>query len=473
MKKNSLLKVIAITLLVFFVLTWIIPTGYYNGSVYTKDSISALGLGDIFIYSFHSVYLSIAIICMVVVLLIGGLYGVLNKTGAYQNLVQGIVKKFNGKEKIFLVISILLFGVLSSLTSLIYPLFILVPLFMAIICLLGFNKVTAFLSTFGAILVGRIGTTYGFNLDGYNYINNFFGLGVNSNILFRVILFILSIGVLISFVLITSNIEKKKSKSKNEEILLYEEKSSNKTSITPLIVLGSIMMIVLMVSMYNWEGAFGIQLFNDIYSKVTEFSVLGRNIFAELLGSINPFGYWTNYELCLILILNIIIIGKVYGLKFKEIFEGFIDGAKKIAGVALIGFLATLLSSVVFAQLYNLGSYTIFPTISDKIFAVFGNNAFSLSVVSGIATLFFGDLPYVFNSMYTFIPSIMTNLEDAVFIVQAVFGLISMILPTSVLLLMGLKYSDISFGEWFKKAWKLLLGLLLSLIISILLVIFI
>lgn len=472
MKKNNLLKVIAITLLVFFVLTWIIPTGYYNGSEYVKESISALGLGDVFIYSFHSVYLSIAIICMVVVLLIGGLYGVLNRTGAYQSLVQSIVKKFNGKEKVFLIISILLFGILSSLTSLIYPLFILVPLFIAVICLLGFNKMTAFLSTFGAILVGRIGTTYGFNLDGYNYINNFFGLGVNSNILFRVILFILSIGVLIAFVLLTSNIEKKKSKSKNEEILLYEEKSS-KQSTTPLIVLGSIMMIVLFVSMYNWDGAFGIQLFNDIHSKITEFSVLGRNIFAELLGSINPFGYWTNYELCLILILNIIVIGKVYGLKFKEIFEGFIDGVKKIAGVAIIGFLATLLSSVIFAQLYNLGSYTIFPTISDKIFTVFGNNAFSLSIVSGIATLFFGDLPYVFNSMYTVVPSVLTNLEDAVFIVQAVFGLISMVLPTSVVLLIGLKYSDISFGEWFKKAWKLLLGLLLGLIISILLVIFI
>ena len=52
MKKNNLLKVIAITCLVFLVLTWIIPTGFYSGSTYTKDSISALGVGDLFIYSF-------------------------------------------------------------------------------------------------------------------------------------------------------------------------------------------------------------------------------------------------------------------------------------------------------------------------------------------------------------------------------------------------------------------------------------
>ena len=66
-----------------------------------------------------------------------------------------------------------------------------------------------------------------------------------------------------------------------------------------------------------------------------------------------------------------------------------------------------------------------------------------------------------------------TNLSDAVFIIQSVFGFISMILPTSLALLVGLKYADISFGEWFKKSWKLLLGLLIALIISILLVVLI
>lgn len=472
MKKNNLLKVIAITCLVFFILTWIIPTGYYDGATYTKDSITALGIGDLFIYSFHSVYLSIAVISMVVILLIGGLYGVLNKTGAYQNFVESIVKKFKSKEKVFLIVSILVFGILSSLTSLVYPLFILVPFFMTIICLLGFNKVTAFLSTFGAILVGRIGTTYGYNLDGYNYVNNFFGLDVNTNIIFKLVLFVLTMGVLIFFVIKTSKIDKKKSKSKDEDILLYEKKSSSK-SVKPLVILVSIMMVVLFVAMYNWEDAFGIQIFNNIHSKITEFSVFGRNIFAEILGSINSFGYWTNYELALVLILNIIVIGKVYGLKFKEIFEGFIDGAKKIFGVAIIGFFATFLSSVIFAQLYNLGVYTIFPTIANKIFGVFGTNNFSLGIISAIASLFFGDLPYVFNALYSPVSSMFTNLSDAVFIIQSVFGFVSMILPTSLVLLVGLKYADISFGEWFKKSWKLLLGLLAALIISILLVVFI
>lgn len=470
MKKNNLLKVIAITCLVFLVLTWIIPTGFYSGSTYTKDSISALGVGDLFIYSFHSVYLSIAIIGMIVILLIGGLYGVLNKTGAYQSLVEKIVKKYNGKEKYFIVISILLFSILTSLTSLIYPLFILVPFFITVICLLGYNKFTAFLSTFGAILVGRIGTTYGYNLEGYNYSKQFFGLDINSNILFKVILFVLTVGLLIFFTLKNSKLDKKKTKSKDEKIILYEEKSSNKSS-KALVILLSIMMVFVIVAMFNWEGAFGIDFFTNIHSKITGFSIVGRNIFAELLGSINPIGYWSNYELSLVLILNIFIIGKVYGLKLKEILDGFIDGVKAIVGVAIIGFLATILSSVVFTQLYNISSHTIFPTIANKIFTVFGTNAFSLSVVSGFGTLFFGDLPYVFNDLYTPVSAMYSNLADAAYIIQSVFGFISLILPTSIVLLMGLRYSDISFGEWFKKAWKLLLGLLVCLVIAILIVV--
>lgn len=473
MKKNNLLKVIAITCLVFFILTWVIPTGQYEGGVYTQSGVSALGIADFFVYTFHSVFLSVAVIAAVVILLIGGLYGVLNKSGIYQAFVDRVVKKFSGKEKLFLIITIVLFSLLTSLTSLVYPLFILVPFFIAVILLLGYDKITAFLSTIGAILVGRIGTTYGYNLDGYNYTSNFFGIGVNSNILFKFILFMLVTGVLVFFTIKTAKLNKnKKSKVEEVNIPLYTKNSTNR-SLVPFYVIFGIMIFALFISMYNWEGAFGIKIFTDVYTKVTEFEILGRTIFGDILGAINPIGYWTNYELAVVLIFNTILIGLVYKLKFKDILEGFVDGVKEVVGVALIGFLATLVSSVVFAQLYNLGTYTIFPSIANKIFGVAGENpgAISLSIVSGIAAFFFYDLPYVFNSLYDPVSALYKNIPDAVFVIQSVFGFVSLILPTSVVLLMGLKFTDISFTEWFRKSWKLLLGLLLALIISIVLVI--
>lgn len=475
MKKNHLLKVIAITCLVFFVLTWIIPTGHYEGGTYIESDVSPLGIADFFVYTFHSVFLSVAVIAAVVILLIGGLYGVLNKSGVYQKFVDKVVKKFSGREKLFLIITILTFSLLTSLTSLVYPLFILVPFFIAVILLLGYDKITAFLSTIGAILVGRIGTTYGYNLDGYNYANHFFGLDVNSNILFKFILFMLVTGVLIFFIFKTAKLNKiKKSKGKVEElnIPLYKKNTTDK-SLVPFYVIFGIMIFVLFVSMYNWEGAFGINLFTDVYTKITEFELFGRNIFGDIIGAINPIGYWTNYELAVVLIFSTILIGLVYKLKFKDIFDGFLDGVKEVVGVALIGFLATLISSVVFAQLYNLGTYTIFPTITNKIISLSGSNpgAISLSIVTSIASVFFYDLPYIFNSMSVPVSVLYENVPDAVFIIQTVFGFVSLILPTSVVLLMGLKYTDISFTEWFRKSWKLLLGLLAALIISIVLVI--
>ena len=155
------------------------------------------------------------------------MYGVLNKTGVYSKIVEGIASKFKGK-KTFLVITVLVFSLLASLTGLSLPLFVLVPFFVAVILSLGFSKITALLSTVGAILVGNMGSTYGFNINGY--ISYFFGNNINSSILYRIILFVVLLVCLLVFVLKTSKIDKTKKKTTKKEeasdelvIPLYEK----------------------------------------------------------------------------------------------------------------------------------------------------------------------------------------------------------------------------------------------------------
>ena len=167
MKKKDILKAIGIVLGIFVVLTWLIPTGSFSGTNVTTETTNPIGLLDIFKYPIQTALTSIFITSALVVLLIGGLYGVINKTGVYSNIVEGLAKKFKGKEKNFLIITILVLGILSSLTGLVLPLFILVPFFAAVILTLGYNKLTAMLSTVGAILVGNLGSTYAFNINGY------------------------------------------------------------------------------------------------------------------------------------------------------------------------------------------------------------------------------------------------------------------------------------------------------------------
>ena len=174
MKKNSVIKTILFVFLTYVVLSWIIPGGSYSAGEFVKGEPLPTGLSFIFFFPILTLCDGNFAIIGIVLLLIGALYGVMNKTGVYQKLVEGTVKKFNGKEKAFLIISILSFAILASLTNLTLPLIIMVPFFVAVILLLGFNRMTALLSTIGAILVGNMGTIFG-----YNYINSLLQLKTN------------------------------------------------------------------------------------------------------------------------------------------------------------------------------------------------------------------------------------------------------------------------------------------------------
>ena len=95
--KYGLLKVLGISFLVFAVLSWIIPAGTYSGSTYTAGETSPVGLYGLFVNPLYS--FGIFVQYIVVFLAIGGLYGVMNKTGVYSKLVEGISNKFKNKKR--------------------------------------------------------------------------------------------------------------------------------------------------------------------------------------------------------------------------------------------------------------------------------------------------------------------------------------------------------------------------------------
>ena len=58
----------------------------------------------------------------------------------------------------------------------------------------------------------------------------------------------------------------------------------------------------------TWSNSFGIDLFTDVYTAVTEFELFGFPIFGKDFGSVSPFGLWSLLELITIMILAVIII---------------------------------------------------------------------------------------------------------------------------------------------------------------------
>ena len=106
MKKNGILKVLGILLVIYVVLSWLIPTGYYSNSAFTTNTIDPVGLVDIIKYPIVALTSSVFVLTAICFIVIGGLYGVMKKTGLYSKLVDTICTKFKGNEELFVILSI-------------------------------------------------------------------------------------------------------------------------------------------------------------------------------------------------------------------------------------------------------------------------------------------------------------------------------------------------------------------------------
>ena len=337
--KRNLLKALGISFLIFVVLSWIIPIGTYEGGKFTTDGIDAVGLLDLVEVPVQTL-LTFALYA-VVFAVIGGLYGVMSKTGALDAWTEKIVKKFSGKEKRFIVFTIIFFVILSSLTGLTLPLFVLVPFFAIILFGLGFDKITALTVTVGSILTGSIASTYGFNISGYT--KNILAFeDMNTQIVGKIILLVLLTALLILFVLKFSSEKSNKKIMKLEKTKEIKEKKTEKTkkeptktakrtttkkptkkktqnmaitknvkkvekvkttSIIPLVIILVLMMIVTIVGMYNWYYSFNIELFDNMHKAVMGVKIGDFPIFEHLLSGSKQFGYWGNTEFVTILVI--------------------------------------------------------------------------------------------------------------------------------------------------------------------------
>lgn len=480
MKKNSVIKAILFTFLVYVVLSWIIPAGGYSAEGFVKGEPLPTGLSFIFFFPLLTLCEYSYAIIGIVVLLIGALYGVMNKTGVYQKLVEGTVKKFNGKEKVFLIISIIIFALLASLTNLTLPLIIMVPFFVAVILMLGYNKMTALLSTVGAILVGNMGTIFG-----YNYINSLLELKNTQNIVAQIALFVLLTTVLLIFVIKTSKIEKvekkkgrkstkkKETEEVQEEVIipLYKKVEESKKSSKPLLIVLILTIVISLVAMFDWAGVLGVKetIFTTLHTKINEIQVNNYPIFANLLGtSVGELGSWANIHLAMIIIITILVIGFVYNLKVRETFDAAVEGMKEVLSVAVVAVLANILLLIV-----TNSSAVFFGTIFNSI-----SNAFEkipeigFTINSAIGSVAYNESMHLINALYGTINTVdIKEMPQYIYIMQVMLGFVMMLVPTSVGLVIGLQYLDISFKEWFKENWKLLLSLLAVALILIIIVV--
>ena len=192
----------------------------------------------------------------------------------------------------------------------------------------------------------------------------------------------------------------------------------------------------------------------------------GKSTLLNIIGGIDALGYWSNYEFALILVVASLVIGLLYKLKLSDIIDSFIDGCKKMAPVALY----VLFANIIFLLMNSNSEGTMFGTIANFMFTKLSSlGNLSVGIVSAIGSLFYNDFPYMINMIYSQVGTLFESVDVATFIQQTIHGLLMLVLPTSTILIAGLKYLNVSYKEWLKNVWKYLLIALIIIIVMILL----
>ena len=460
MKKNNIFKVVCITIFIAVLLTWIVPSSYYNNGL-VDNGLNQVGLFDLFGYL--TAIVSYFGYVPLYILAVGGFYGVLYQANGYRNLLDKIVNKYKGHEWIFLTIVMILFAVITSVAGLSLGLFFLFPFVITTILLMGYSKITALLTTVGSICIGLIGTTY--SVTDISIVNSYLSLSASSEIITKLIILVIGLIILI----INTLFYAKKHRINNpRKGFLYPESINEKAKTWPIIFVFDLVLLIMILSFISWEGAFGVKLFDDVLNSVNNFKIGEFAIGSKLLGGVSSLGNWQLTDLITLVILATGFVSLLCKVKFDDMVKGFGNGARKALRPA---FITTIVYVLVFISAYHPVTLTIVEPILSLTDSF---NVVTTSAAASISHLLNVELYYSTNSIMGYITSTFT--DTTVYgligvIWQATYGFVMLFAPTSAILVAGLSYLNVSYFKWLKAIWKVLLQLLIVLL-AVFLIIF-
>ena len=449
--KKSKSRIIPLIIIIglFIVLSWCIKSGEYEGAKFSAKAITRVGILDIF----YSVYNGITykIVDIVYLLVLGGFYGILVRSNSYKKIINRICLKIKDKEKLFVFITSLLLAVYSSITNNILVSLIFVPFIISIILKRGYDKITAFNTSFGAILVGLLGQTFG--SYGFEFFTQITKIDVLEGIWIKLLIFVIGYGLFYLFTILHMNKVKRLSSYAKDD-LYYVDKATDeeieeikKQRTMPTMILLFILLFIVLMSSINWNYSFNIKLFDNVFNSINSFKIAKVSIFQSIIGRIDSFGNWDLIHISSIMVLFIFIIGFINKMKFNNILEYFVEGVKKIIKPVL---LYCLISCFFSLSYYFNWPLNILHYLIPKYFSV-------LRII--IASLFMGilfiDRDYIGYLLGSIISeSFQGDLLISSLSMKFALGIVSIIAPTSCLLMFGLSYLDIGYGEWLKHIWK-------------------
>lgn len=447
MKKYNVYKIISVLVIVTILLSFLIPSTTFDsyGNA-TTGNINPISLIDTFangITSF-SVFLS----AFIFILCIGVFYGVLVKTGKYEPVINNTAYKFKDKKSSFVIISTLTLGIMAAITGNYFAMLIFVPAFIGILRKLGYDEFTSILATIGSIVLGSVGSLYTM------YANQILGSTITDNILFKVIIALISLISIIIFVLVFK---------KPEEVKLEKQDVKKCAHIS---IIFDIILVLLVLGMIPWEAYFGFDGFTTFNESLLEFKVFGVSPYKAFIGSsIAPFGNFTLFDLSVVLLVSSVIVALANRTKLDDFMQTLAISLKRALPYALI----VVFVNIVLVNIYSSG---IFYTLVINI-TKFTDKLFAGSLISALASFAYPD--HMYASQFT-LSTVTASITDEKFLVllsvifQAIYSLFLLVSPTSVLILLGLQYTNTSYKEWIKYIAKYFLVLFAVLFISLMII---
>ena len=261
---------------------------------------------------------------------------------------------------------------------------------------------------------------------------------------------------------------------KDEDIIVVKESLTESNDLVPNVVESNhsvwpfyltfiLLFLVFVLAFISWgDSGFKVNLFTDITKNVQDFKLFGFPIFSKVLGTVNAFGSWTITDMFLPMALMVCLLSLIYKVKFDDVFDGFVKGAKKALGPATI---VVLLYSILVLVTYHPFQVVIYNAILGL---TKGFNIATTAIVAIVASLFNSDIAYSFQSVVPYYASVVTSTDNyslAAVIFQSMYGFTMLVGPTSLALMGILSYLNVSYKDWLKNVWKLAFELFIILLI--------
>lgn len=438
-------------MVIFAVLTWIVPSGSYqrqevNGREVTVagtyeqsektyideetgDEVDLRqGVFDVLQAPTRGIQEAIEVVAFI--LIVGGSFQVITKTGAITSGMGRVVRRFKNKDILIIPIAMVLFalgGTSFGMAEETLPFF---AIFMPIMMAMGFDSMTAFMVVFVGARTGYIAST----INPFNVLiaQGILGIQGNPQLWLRMIAWVVLTAVAITWVVLYA----RRVKKNPESSITFEDDIAKK------------------VEFAADESALDAE-FTGRQKGVLAVFIAGMCL---IIWGLVTQGWYMN-EISAVFLAMGLLAGVIAGFSQDVIAQEFVAGIADFAfsaivvglarGILVIASDGMIIDTILNALATGLGGIpaVLFTTL---LYAVENLLAILVPSSSGLAALtapIFGPLTEPMG----------LNPEAAVWALSMGSATMSLICPTSAILVAGLGVCKIKLGQWWKTVWKFFL----------------